>query len=323
MVTDYILFIHGVNTREEREQPNYANELIYKIEQEIQRKAANNGRKLNLVPLYWGDVNLEAQTQLKKQLNASPLWEQMWFREFRDNQLIQFAGDAALYISRHIGSKVVNTLKTQALKLENAQPDDRLHLVTHSWGTVILFDILFASRWDNPEVPGHEDVMPIRDVIYGISGKNPNPRQGVQVASIQTMGSPVAISSLAHLVPGQDGPDSPSSHDITPNLHKLLECLQKARNGKKLPWRNYIHPGDPIAYPLEQLMTNLVDRDKKYLDIKDIITHKPGLFEFFSAQKVLSLIHGGEAHRSYWNNDKVVQEISTVIKKEAPAISQS
>lgn len=319
MATDYILFIHGVNTREVPEQPQYADPLFKRL-QEI---AFDHKRVLESVPLYWGDVNQEAQTNLLKQFQASPLWSQMWFRTFREQQILQFAGDAALYISRHIGSKVVNTLKTQALKLENAQPDDRLHLVTHSWGTVILFDILFASRWDNPEVPGHEDVMSIRDVIYGISGNNPNPRQGVQVASIQTMGSPVAISSLAHLVPGQNGPDSPSSHDITPNLHKLLECLQKARNGKKLPWRNYIHPGDPIAYPLEQLMTNLVDGDKKYLDIKDIITHKAGLFEFFSAQTVLSLIHGGEAHSSYWNNDKVVQEISTVIKKEAPAISQS
>jgi len=53
---------------------------------------------------------------------------------------------------------VINTLKTQALEgLKNAQPNDRLHLVTHSWGTVILFDLLFASRWDDEKVPGHDD----------------------------------------------------------------------------------------------------------------------------------------------------------------------
>jgi hypothetical protein len=66
MATDYVLFIHGVNTREEREQPEYADELFQKIEQEIKNNPANNGRNLKQVALYWGDVNLEAETQLKK-----------------------------------------------------------------------------------------------------------------------------------------------------------------------------------------------------------------------------------------------------------------
>ncbi|BAY49323.1 hypothetical protein SAMD00079811_69520 [Scytonema sp. HK-05] len=318
MATDYILFIHGVNTRDRREQPQYADQLF----QRLQESASNNERELKKIALYWGDVNKEAEENLLKQLQASPFWEHIWFKAFREQQLLQFAGDAALYISRQVGSKVVKELKKQTDGLNNSQSDDRLHLVTHSWGTVILFDILFAGRWDNPEVPGHDAVMAIRDCIYGLSGKDPNPHQGVQISSIHTMGSPVAIFTLTNVIPGRDGPDSPSTHDITPQLQKLLESLHARRNGKKLPWRNYIHAGDPIAYPLKEVITNLVDGQTKYLDIQDLMTHESGLLESVTAQSVFALLHGGEAHGSYFSSDKVVQEISNVVNIETPAFHQ-
>ena len=313
MATDYILFIHGVNTREVREQPEYADSL-FKL---IYNTVSDRKPDVQKIPLYWGKVNEKAETTLLNKLQASPFWSQMWFRTFREQQIIKFAGDAALYVSRGIGVQVVNTLKTQALeKLNKAQPNDRLHLVTHSWGTVILFDLLFANRWEDKNLPGYDDVMAIRDAIYGISGKNHNPLQGIQVASFHTMGSPVAIFSLMDVSPGKNNTDSSSSRDITPRLQILLESLHNERNGEKLPWRNYIHPGDPIAYPLKELMTDLVDGDSKYLDIKEIITQEPGMFDFLTVQSILALLHGGEAHSSYWHSNKVVQEISRVLVPE-------
>ncbi|MDF5725214.1 MAG: hypothetical protein PUP91_33140 [Rhizonema sp. PD37] len=310
MATDYILFIHGVNTRDRREQPQYADQLF----QRLKESASNHNRNLKPIPLYWGDVNKDAEDDLLRQFQASPLWEHIWFKAFREQQLLQFAGDAALYISREVGYKVVEVLKKQTIDgLKNHQPDDRLHLVTHSWGTVILFDILFAGRWDDENVPGHEDVMAIRDCIYGLSGKDSNPYRGLQIDSIHTMGSPVAIFSLIDVIPGKDGSDSPSTHDITPQIQKLLESLQAKRKGKTLPWNNYIHPGDPIAYPLKELMTNLVDDQVKYLALQDIMTHKPELLESLTDQSLLALLHGGDAHGSYWKNEIVVQKISDVL----------
>ena len=312
MATDYILFIHGVNTRDQRENPEYAKDLIEGIKSQSPEFVA--------IPLYWGDVNIEAETQLLDRLQASPLWNEMWFRTFRQQQLLQFAGDAALYISRHVGYKVVKRLTKDALKvLQNAQPDDCLHLVTHSWGTIILFDILFATRWDAPQVPGHEEVMKIRDCIFGLSGKDDSTHQGIQLASINTMGSPIAIFSLTSVNSAPNQPDSDSSsHDITARLHKLLENLYQARNGEPLPWRNFIHPGDPIAYPLEKLMKDLVDNDEKYIDFQDLITQEPKLFNFLTdpiSQTTLALLHGGEAHGSYWQSQKVIREISSILQK--------
>ncbi|MDJ0636733.1 MAG: hypothetical protein QNJ34_26375 [Xenococcaceae cyanobacterium MO_188.B29] len=312
MATDYILFIHGVSTRDRRESPDYAKDLIEGIK----------SQSLNFVdiPLYWGDVNEPSETKLLEKLQASPLWDEMWFRNFREQQLLQFAGDAALYISRHVGYKVVQRLKQDALQiLQHAQPDDCLHLVTHSWGTVILFDILFAPRWDEPEVPGYEDVMDIRDCIFGLSGKDDSIHQGIQLGSINTMGSPIAIFSLTNVNfdPDRSNPDS-SSHDITPRLQELLNNLYQARNGEKLPWRNFIHPGDPIAFPLEQLMKEIVDNEEKYIDFQDLISSEPNSFSVVSQpinQTTLALLRGGKAHGSYWQSQKVIQEISRILKK--------
>lgn len=314
MATDYILFIHGVSTRDQRESPEYAKDLIKGIK----------SKSLDFVdiPLYWGDVNEAAETQLLNRLKASPLWDEMWFRNFREQQLLQFVGDAALYISRHVGYKIVKRLKTDAIQvLQRAQPEDSLHLITHSWGTVILFDILFATRWDDPKVPGHEDVMQIRDCIFGLSGEDDTTHQGIQLASIHTMGSPIAIFSLTSVNSDSNQPDSDSSsHDITSRLQKLLENLYQVREGKKLPWRNFIHPGDPIAYPLKKLMNDLVDNDGKYIDFKDLITREPNLFDSVKEpinQSTFALLQGGKAHGSYWQSQQVIQEISGILKNNA------
>ncbi|MGL4617588.1 MAG: hypothetical protein ACRCZS_00785, partial [Chroococcidiopsis sp.] len=90
MATNYILFVHGVNTREERETPEFADELIDNLKAKLGQEKTN---KTVYIPLYWGDVNIKAENRLLKQLQASPLWEEMWFRTFREQQLLQFAGD--------------------------------------------------------------------------------------------------------------------------------------------------------------------------------------------------------------------------------------
>jgi len=56
MATDYILFIHGVNTRDEKEDPKYADMLIEGIKSQYQDFVD--------IPLYWGDVNEATQKQL-------------------------------------------------------------------------------------------------------------------------------------------------------------------------------------------------------------------------------------------------------------------
>jgi hypothetical protein len=317
MPTDYLLFNHGVNTREARPQPSYADPLF----ELIQRYYTAPGRSLKKIALYWGNVNEAEELKLLRTYQSSSIWQQLWFREFREKQLLQFAGDGALYISRAVGSKVADTLKEQAIAgLQGYDPkEDRLHIVTHSMGTVILFDILFSARWDPDYMPGHASVEAIRAGLFGVS---PNPAQGIRLGSISTMGSPIGFFSLLDVTATtEEAQDTQghilSTHDITPRLEQFLEALHQEL-GTKLLWYNFAHPGDPIAYPLEKLLPQLVDGESRYIDIQDILTHPTSLTDFLTgpfSQTLFALLHGGEAHNSYWQNELVAQQIVQAIER--------
>ncbi|MEH2068325.1 MAG: hypothetical protein V7K47_09190 [Nostoc sp.] len=317
MGKDYILFLHGVNVRESKENEKnhnytYADKLFNLIVELVRQKDRN--RECVKVPLYWGDVNQSALNELLTNLKRSSKWNQLWFQDFRQKQILQFVGDAGLYISRLIGSMAVEQLKDQTFEgLKKHGQDDRLHLVTHSWGTVILFDILFASRWDNQDIPGYQSVKDIRDKLYGIGD---NPTTGIRLASIQTMGSPIALFSLI-TINGRNANDE-STHDISPGLSNLLKNLTQADG--ELCWLNFIHPGDPIAWPLENIIAKLIPDSGSYVDVKDVLTDDSGLLNLFAQtppirQTFLALANGGSAHGSYWQNKDVAQQIAANILK--------
>ncbi|MBW4475356.1 MAG: hypothetical protein KME54_00430 [Tolypothrix brevis GSE-NOS-MK-07-07A] len=322
MATDYILFVHGVNTRDRREQPNYANLLIGHI-----NKLIDDPNNLKPIPLYWGDVGIESEKNLMSKI-ASPgsRWDQLWFQNTRQNTILQFMGDAALYISRSVGSKIVEALRIQIeLGLENASKSDRLHLVAHSWGTFILFDILFAARWNDTNISAHESVTAIRKCFYGLE---PNPEEGIRISTIHTMASPIAIFSLLDIVQGENQALTPeltlkqteqrATHDITPKLKQLVANLSEKEDSNKLPWRNYLHPADPIAWPLDPLIYSLVDGLERNIEIKDIIsklTFVESLMQPFKQKALVMLLYGGQAHGSYFNSVQVAQEIVQTIQQ--------
>ena len=315
MVTDYVVFVHGVNTRENAYDSNYADRLFANIQAQITSSASS--LQLKKVPLYWGDVTKDEEAQLKQTYERSPTWPQFWFRNVRETLLLQFIGDAALYISRYVGAKIVEKLKDQLLGALGAhQPDDRLHLVTHSLGTIILFDVLFSSRWDPPEAPGHDSVEQIRNVVYGIQ---PNALQGIHSASIHTMGSPLGLYSLMNV--DQSEQNRPfATHDITPRLQQFLRSLAQERGGRALPWWNFAHPGDPLAYPLVPLLYELLAIEQRYLAIQDQITHPMGLLDAVLGlinQSPIALLDTFTAHNSYWESQEVAIVIARTIRESA------
>lgn len=323
MADDYILFIHGVNTRDRREQPTYASQLIGHINRLI-----GDSYNLKPIPLYWGDVNIQSEQDLiSKVAHADGCWRELWFQNTRKNSILHFMGDAALYISRSVGSKIVEELRIQIEDgLESQSQGDRLHLVTHSWGTFILFDILFAARWNDTTIPGHESAMSIRRCFDGLE---PNPDEGIRLASIHTMASPIAIFSLLDIVKGENQAlgfpeltenqaEQRATHDITPKLKQFVANLTDKQDTNKLPWRNYLHPADPIAWPLDPLIYSLVDGLQRNIEIKDIIsklTFLESLMQPFSKTPLPMLLYGGQAHGSYFNNVQVAQEIVQTIQQ--------
>jgi len=315
MVTDYVVFVHGVNTRENAYDPNYADGLFANIQAQITSSASS--LQLKKVPLYWGDVTKDEETQLQQTYERSPTWPQFWFREVRDTLLLQFIGDTALYLSRYVGAKIVATLKDQMLAALGApQPDDRLHLVTHSLGTIIFFDVLFSSRWDPPEAPGHDSVMQIRNLVYGIQ---PKVLEGIRSASFHTMGSPLGLYSLMDVDKSEQNRPF-ATHDITPRLQQFLRSLAQERGGRALPWWNFAHPGDPLAYPLVPLLYELLAIEQRYLAIQDQITHPMGLLDAVLGlinQSPIALLDTFTAHNSYWESQEVAIVIARTIRESA------
>ena len=335
MATDYILFIHGVNNRPEqssnpavrarKQELDFAKDLIALIQD------SNNQPKqpinLKMVPLTWYDLMLGAEKQLLDWFESSSVWKDFWFKDFRQTQIIPFSGDAALYLSRFIGSDVANRLKQEAeTVLKGCNPEeDRLHLVTHSWGTVVFFDILFAGRWDDENIPGYTSVQTMRRLLFGVE---PDANRGIRIASIHTLGSPIALANMINSKrltnnPGeqltQEKVTTVFTHDITFGLEEFLKNLYDKRN-KKLPWLNFLHPGDPFAFPLECVIPKLIDGKKQYLELQDILTSGSGPLEWIAkplSKTFLALINGGSAHGSYWKNKQVAEKILETIQQSA------
>src|SRR5690348_7734907 len=94
---DYIIFLHGVNTRREEYRSNYSQPL-WDLIQAVNREQ----RQLRRIELYWGDIGeSEEQALLKQYQQNRLLWSQLCFSTIRENQLLRFTGDAALYLSRY------------------------------------------------------------------------------------------------------------------------------------------------------------------------------------------------------------------------------
>ncbi len=321
MPTDYVLFIHGVNTPSEPSFRQDAQRLFERIQASVKNASRETpSRELKPIYLFWGNVSEEATRVLLEGLQDSPKWSDFWFQKLRTQQILPFVGDAALYLSRHVSAKLVRQLSDQALDQMGLNLDqlkspldsdklqgDRLHLVTHSWGTVILFDILFAPRWEAAEVEleTRQNIDHIRAGFFGL-GFQENQEFGIPVASIHTMGSPISLFSLINAAGGR-------SFNLTPKLKELLESLYTKRRGKPLPWRNYAHPGDPIAYPLAGLLPILLEGAKNTVQIEDIVIPSNFLMKPFS-QTMLPLINGGDAHGSYWKSKEVATAIAQVIQ---------
>ena len=310
MATDYILFIHGVNTRDENTFHQAAETLFKRIRSSIK----DSSRVLKPIYLFWGDVGEVGTNILLDGLKASPSWHQFWFQNLRTEQILPFVGDAALYLSRTISAQIVRQITDQAMcqmgfaleDLPTLSGDDRLHLVTHSWGTVILFDILFAPRWEAEDLPAEtrQNVQNIRAGFFGL-GSASERNFGIPIASIHTMGSPIALFNLINLNHGHN-------FNLTANLKLMLESLYSKTDGKPLPWRNYAHPGDPIAYPLEGVMPLFMQEQIDKVQTADIITASNPLMQPFS-QSLLPLLNGGKAHGSYWTSKEVASTIAQVI----------
>jgi hypothetical protein len=269
-----VLAIHGLSIRSNR----FADPLFRRLQHRLDDDAPH--LNVQFLPIYWGDIAEDELASLRANVTSSHTWNNLWYRPLRERVLLPFMGDLANYTSRHAGLRVIKAICDVVLShLSKIDRDMPVYLVTHSLGTVILFDLLFAERWNDNEF------MEVRELRRSLYGVKPHKREGARVAGIYTMGSPLAIFSLLE-----------GSHDVQKKMTGMLNRLPY------LEWHNFIHPGDPVVCPFGTLLDGVHIREH-LIETKNI----PVISE------LLGLLLLKEAHTCYWTNGKVARTIADSI----------
>ena len=285
-----IFFIHGVTVRD----ADYANNLQNLLQKQFRQRQ----EKLPLFySSFWGNVYRELENIWNKIDNAQdPLKHQ----DFRKGYFSQFVGDAFTYLSSERGAKIRTIIADQLIDFIHKNPQEtELHIITHSLGTVILWDILFSDKFhtDDP-------AFKIREVL----NENSAFHQKINLKSITTMGSPISLFNIMLEVKPQQ-----------------VNPLAKQYSSQKLKWLNIIHASDIIAYPIHPVLddhpiSNL-SLTEEYLQedanpfeatirqFSEFINSKPANRQ----NKILSYaqVAAGSinAHTDYWNSEKVASSI--------------
>ncbi|WP_072622039.1 hypothetical protein [Spirulina major] len=243
-----IFFIHGVAVR----NSNYAEPLPTLI------KNALNERNKELPYIYkgfWGNYSSEMDEfwtlidrDFTKKTQQNLGFDPVKYQKARRGLQSRFVGDIFSYLNTDIGQQIRRAIYSQLNQILNTHVNIReIYFVTHSFGTVILWDILFSKRFSSSD--------PASDIQALL-------RNRISLQGIVTMGSPIAMINMAL--------------GTTPsNIQDSLRYYS-TRTGKPLCWLNFIDISDRIAYPVCPLFQQV---DHTLITVEDIFDGKENYLE--------------------------------------------
>ncbi|MBD2001376.1 hypothetical protein H6G00_33085 [Leptolyngbya sp. FACHB-541] len=286
-----VFFIHGVATRDVK----YADPLKRSIQESCAQlgKALPHfyscfwGNALNDVSRMWNLIHQDLQNYKKKH-PQSDIQDIFRYQTFREGFLSEFVGDMFTYLNPKRGVEIRKAIAQQLLAFIKDHPEEtELHIVSHSLGTVILWDILFSEKF-HPKDPAFY----IRSVINGLEGDRS--ARKLQLKSITTMGSPILFFN--------------TMLGISPERVKEFTLTYK---NDSLRWLNVIHSSDVIAYPLG---AGLAIDETYHLSHEDVYVSTDANFAEKAARSIGQMeaamaLGAGEAHVSYWNCGKTSSSI--------------
>ncbi|MEA5538929.1 hypothetical protein VB834_07785 [Limnoraphis robusta Tam1] len=311
-----IFFIHGVAARTSQ----YANSLQSLLEKEFRQRQEK-------IPLFysgfWGNVYRELEIIWNRIDNAQdPLKHQ----EFRKGYFSQFVGDAFTYLGSERGAKIRETLANQLIDFLQKNPlETELHIITHSLGTVILWDILFSDKFQ-----ANDPAFKIREILNQTSA--PLTNRKINLKSITTMGSPISLFNIMLEVKPQQ-----------------VNLLAQQYSSQKLNWLNLIHVSDIIAYPIhpvldsqdlsslflteEYLQENVNPLEATLEQLSELINRKSADRQDIKNILSYAQVAAGSlnAHTYYWKNDQVaylivnhiLEQYNNQLLNQTPCIEQA
>lgn len=241
-----VFFLHGVATKD----ADYSKQL-----QNLIRKGFDHRKQPwpHFYAGFWGNVFKQTGQmwnrihsdlkELKRSYPQIDTADVFRYRELREDFVSQFFGDVLTYFNTNQGLDIRDTIADQLYKFIKNHPEEReLHIVSHSLGTVIFWDVLFSDRFECDD-PAYT----IRSLVAPCNQHNPGK---VCLKSLTTMGSPISFFNMML--------------DISPEKVKAFAANYSP---DALRWLNIIHASDIIAYPLRSSLNaegipNLFFRDK-------------------------------------------------------------
>jgi len=216
----------------------------------------------------WNGID-EDLAHAKKKYSKSDSEEFLKYRSFREGFFSQFMGDFFTYMNPDKGRKIRKTIAEQLYDFIEENPNNsELHIVAHSLGTVILWDILFSDRF---------------------SAKDPavKLKHQVNLSSITLIGSPILFIN--------------TMLDVRPE--KVEQFAHSYSSEQPLRWINLIHGSDLMAYPLK---ANLHLAENSYLKFEDEYLLEDAnwvekIARSLGQNDLAMAVSSSDAHNSYWN----------------------
>lgn len=315
-----IFFIHGVATRDAQ----YAEPLRALIRQEFHNKgifphfhASFWGNFLGDRDRMWNCIEQDLQ-ELRQESPPANLEDIFRYRKFREGFLSRFMGDFLAYLNPQRGAAIRKVIAQDLYHFLHDNPEEKeLHIIAHSLGSVILWDVLFSERF-SPQDPAFE----IRAMINGLN--QPKKAHQISLKSITTMGSPILfLNTMLDVKPEQ--------------VRQFVAGYQE----EPLRWVNIIHASDIIAYPLraslklnssdnlhfkdkfldndanslERTLSNFAKSDNKIVQAIGVVN--PLINEAIAYAPML--VGAGDSHIGYWNCRQTASLITAnILGKDEP-----
>ena len=286
-----VFFIHGVATRD----VNYAETLKNLIKEEFllrnqtipHFRSSFWGNVLRDVDKMWNWIEQDLQ-DFKKDNPQSNLDDIFRYKKFREGFLSQFIGDVLTYLNSDCGAEIRKIIAQDLYKfIQKHSSETELHIVAHSLGTVILWDVLFSDRF-NPKDPAFY----IRELINGLAKSDTIKK--VTLKSITTLGSPILfLNTMLAVKPEQ--------------IHNFAANYQDA----PFQWINIIHSSDIIAYPIRASLNlkpsnHLIFRDEYISDDANPLEKAARSLGQIDAAMALGMT---DAHVGYFKSHKTTRFI--------------
>ncbi len=282
-------FIHGVNTQ----NSGYANKLIANINRELSK--SNAAAATSFYSSFWGNLFNNKKNQvigyIEKDFSRACKLHQEYtlqsdiyrYQKQRKKFISNFLGDFLVYQNIERGNTIRKTIYEQFKQYTEDHPKQKeVHFVTHSLGSIILWDLLFSDPQDS------------RDPAFFFQAKLID----LDLVSITTMGSPLLFfKEMLDL----------DFRCIDSFLRVSRRSINISSNACKLRWVNIIHSSDLVAYPLKAAIEDEISSNILFSDQyvwQDANKAEAALHLTSGGQSDLAMVVAAEdAHSSYFQNN--------------------